>query len=141
MIKYDRDRNISIPYGLGNAPAATLKLVSGRYDLILFNNATKKVYVFTGLTDVGTEMYYELSNFEPGDIPCGEYSYALIYNVLEGVEYTLKNSLLGTELTYNGTTYHLEDLTPETGLLKYLSDTEEDTQYRDTEKEFYYHKK
>lgn len=141
MVKYDRDRNISIPYGLGNAPAATLGLVSGRYDLVLFNNATKKAYVFTGLTDVGTELYYDLNNFDPGDIPCGEYGYALVFNILTGVEYTLKNSLLDTELTYNGTVYRLADLMPELGLLKYLGDTEENTQYRDTEKEFYYRKK
>lgn len=141
MIKYSRERIISIPYGLGNAPAAELALVSGRYDLILFNNATKAAYVFTGLTDIGTEMYYDLAGFEPGDIPYGEYSYALIYNVLRGVEYTLKNSLLGTEVTYNGVTYQLEDLTPELGLFKYLNDSVEEPEYRDTEKEFYYRKK
>lgn len=140
MIKYSSERIIAIPYGLGNAPAAKLELVPGRYDLILFNNATKKGYVFTGLTDIGTEMYYDLTGFDPGDIPYGEYGYALIYNVLRGVEYTLKNSLLGTEVTYNGVTYHLEELTPELGLLKYVNDSVEEPEYRDTEKEFYYRK-
>ena len=141
MIKYTNERIITVPFGLGNAPVSELKLVAGRYDLILFNNATKKGYVFTGLTDTGTEMYYDLNGFEPGDIPYGEYSYALIYNVLTGVEYTLKNSLLGTDITYNGITYHLEELTPEIGLFKYVNENVEEPEYRDTEKEFYYRKK
>ena len=141
MIKYSSERILSVPYGLGNAPAAKLELVPGRYDLILFNNATKQAYLFRGLTDIGTEMYYDLAGFDPGEIPYGEYGYALIYNVLNGVEYTLKNSLLDSEVNYNGTVYRLEELTPELGLFKYINDNVEEPEYRDTEKEFYYRKK
>ena len=141
MIKYDSDRNINIPYGLGNAPAAVVDYISAKYDLILFNNATKVSYFYTGKPDVGNGMYYELADFEPNDLPYGEYSYALIFNALADVSYTAKNSLLDTEVTYNGTTYLLKDLNPELGLLKYVDDSVDDTQYRDTDKTFYYKKK
>ena len=142
MINYDSERKLEIPYGLGNVPVAVAEYVPARYDLILFNNATKKTYIFEKVPDAGNGMYYELAGFDPGDIPTGEYSYALIYNALSGVQYTPKNSLLGTELTYNGRTYQLEELSPETGILKYIGEgVEDNAEYRDTEKEFYYRKK
>ena len=141
MITYDSNRKIDIPYGLGNAPAAVVDFVSGKYDLILFNNATKNTYIYKGIPDIGNGMYYELADFDAGDIPYGEYSYALIFNALSGVEYTAKDSLLGTEVTYNGVTYKLEELTPEVGLLKYVNDDEEEPVYRDKDTEFYYRKK
>lgn len=111
------------------------------YDLFLFNNATKKTYIYTGLEDTGEKLYYEFDNFNPGDIPYGEYSYALIYNELAGVVYTPKNALLDIEARYNGETYTLRDLNPETGLLKYLNEDTEEPAYRDTDKEFYYRRK
>ena len=113
------------------------------YDLILFNNATKKAYLYTGLTDSGEKLYYRFDNFHPGDIPTGEYTYALIFNELTGVTYTFKNSLLDTLLTVDGTSYRLGDLSPEIGLLKYLPTgaEEEPATYRDTNKEFYYRRK
>ena len=113
------------------------------YDLILFNNATKKAYLYSGLTDTGEKLYYRFENFIIGDIPYGEYEYALIYNELKGVEYTFKNTLLETLLEAYGITYRLADLSPELGLLKYLpEDNEEEAPvYRDTEKEYFYRRK
>lgn len=113
------------------------------YDLILFNNATKKSYAYTGLTDTGEKLYYRFDNFDPGDIPSGEYSYALIFNELGILEYEFKNALLDTIIRFDGATYRLRDLAPELGLLKYLpeGDEQEAPTYRDTEKEFYYRKK
>lgn len=111
------------------------------YDLFLFNNATKKTYIYTGLEDTGEKLYYEFDNFDPGDIPYGEYSYALIYNELAGVEYTPRNALLETEVAWQGNVYRLRDLNPETGLLKYLNEDTEEPAYRDTDKEFYYRRK
>lgn len=141
MITYDSDRKTDIPYGLGNAPAAVVGFVPGIYDLVLFNNATKNTYFYKGIPDIGNGMYYELADFDAGDIPYGEYSYALIYDALTGVEYTAKDSILDTEVSYNGTTYRLEELTPEVGLLKYVSDEGEEPVYRDRDTEFYYRKK
>lgn len=113
------------------------------YDLILFNNATKKAYAYTGLTDTGEKLYYRFDGFDPGDIPTGEYTYALIFNELGILQYEFKNSPMDTLIHFDGATYRLGDLSPEIGLLKYLSEdnTENAPVYRDTEKEFYYRKK
>jgi hypothetical protein len=114
------------------------------YDLILFNNATKKAYAYTSLDDTGEDRYYRFENFEIGDIPYGEYSYALFFNELGVLEYTFKNSLWGTTVTYDGQTYQLKDLSPEIGLLKYLpegEDEEPQETYRDKDVEYYYRKK
>lgn len=115
------------------------------YDLILFNNATKQTHVYTGLTDSGEKLYYEFDNFDAGDIPYGEYAYALIYNELSGVTYEPKNALLDTLVTYDGQTYRLGDLSPELGLLKYVPEESEEEEkapsYRDSNVEYYYRRK
>lgn len=115
------------------------------YDLILFNNATKQCYVYPSMRDSGTEIYYRFTNVDLGDIPYGEYEYALIFNELGTIEYEFNNSLLGTLLHFEGETYRLTDLAPELGLLKYVPNEEEAQEdapvYRDTDTEYYYRRK
>lgn len=112
------------------------------YDLILFNNATKKAYLYSGLEDSGEKPYYRFEDFDIGDVPGGEYNYALIWNELTGVTYTFKNAILDTIVSYDGQEYQLRDLNPELGLLRYVTEeTGEQPTYRDTEKEYYYRKK
>ena len=113
------------------------------YDLILYNNATKKAYLYTPLRDTGEKLYYRFEDFDPGDIPYGEYEYALIFNELGILQYTFKNCLLDTLITFDGNTYRLGDLSPEIGLLKYLPEGDETPQetYRDTEREYFYRRK
>ena len=111
------------------------------YDLILFNISTKKAYLYPKLEDTGEKLYYEFDSFDIGDVPYGEYEYALIFNELSGVTYEFKNGLLDTLEHYGDTIYHLGDLSPELGLLKYLGEEKSDVSYRDTDKEFYYRRK
>lgn len=113
------------------------------YDLILFNNATKKAYVYPSLKDTGEKLFYRFEDFNPGDIPYGEYQYALIFNELGILDYDFKNVLLDTLITFDGQTYQLRDLSPELGLLKYLPEGEDEDAptYRDTQQEFYYRRK
>lgn len=111
------------------------------YDLILFNNATKKAYLYQGLEDTGEKIYYEFDNFNIGEIPYGEYEYALIYNELTGVTYEFKNGLFETLIHYEGATYRLPDLNPELGLLKYAGEEKREDTYRDTDREFFYRRR
>ena len=113
----------------------------GRYDLILFNNATKNGYVYRNLYDAGTNACVQINGFDIGDVPTGEYTYVLLRNDYGYADYTLKNTPLDSFITAGGVEYRLGDLNPEIGLLKYLSDNEEEPVYRDTEKEYFYRRK
>lgn len=131
--------DIEIPDGLGNFYGTEPGDI---FDLILFNLATKKAYLYRNLFDAGTPNAVQINRFDIGEVPTGEYEYALLKNTRGYLEYTFKNSLLDTVVSLDGTEYSLFDLNPDLGLLKYIGeDTGEEPEYRDTEKEFYYRKK
>lgn len=115
----------------------------GTYDLLLFNNATKHGYVYRNLYDSGEATYYQFNFFNFGDIPTGEYSYALIPAVGYRV-YAFKDNLLDTQIGGEGG-IKLKEYQPVVGLLKYVEQDWEERQkeptYRDTDKEFFYRRK
>ena len=132
-------KELTPPPGLGNFGDNT---PGGTYDLVLFNNATKQGYVYKNLYDAGTPMCVQINEFDIGDVPTGEYTYVLIRNDYGYVDYTLKNTPLDSVLLAGGQEYRLTDLNPEIGLFKYVGeDSENEPQYRDTDKEFYYRRK
>lgn len=112
----------------------------GTYDLLLFNNATKHGYVYRNLYDSGEATYYQFNEFDLGDIPTGEYTYALVPTTGYR-ECVFKDNFLDTMVGNN----ELRDLQPVVGLLKHVEndwvEKQNEPTYRDTDKEFYYRKK
>lgn len=88
-----------------------------KWDLILQNNGSKTEYAITGLTDSGTtSLFYEFKDLEL-DIPDGEYTYALIFNGRDDVEYEFSDVLLNTIVKTGEGNVKLKDLEPIMGLL------------------------
>ena len=86
------------------------------YDLILENNASKEFFLFSGLTDSGTNLYHQ---FEVDlDLADGEYTYVLLLNNRDDVEYEFKYPILQSIVTADGKSFELKDLRPEIGLMR-----------------------
>lgn len=120
-------------------------VTGGTYDLLLMNNATKAGYVIRNLKDTGGETcftfnLFQLSSEEFGDIPFGEYTYALVGN-MGYREYDFKDNLLDTVASGHA----IKNENPATGLFKYVDEAwvekQNEPTYRDTDKEFYYRRK
>ena len=92
------------------------------YDIFLQNNASKEIWLISGVTaDVETEYYRVFDNFEmPEGVTSGEYTYAVIKNDRNDVTYTLNAVLLDSTAFVEevGQLYTLEQLSPITGLLR-----------------------
>ena len=128
-------------YTSGNTITAT----GETYDMLLFNNATKTGYVYRSLYDSGGETSYLFNNFDIGDIPFGEYSYALLVN-MGYRNYVFSDNILNTKVKVSGKpTRSINDYNPVLGILKYTEqeDIQEfyGPQYRDKDTEFIYYKK
>ena len=89
-----------------------------KYDIILQNNASKQNFLFTGLTDASESHLYH--KFEVDiDAQEGEYTYAVVYNERDDVQYEFKTPLLDTILHYGeDESIVLRLLQPNTGLLR-----------------------
>lgn len=115
------------------------------FDLILQNNGTKQVKAIGGLSNASdNNLYYLFDNFEmPEDLQYGEYSYFLIRNDRDDVEYEFRDVVLDSILHTDDGDVILRDLRPEIGLLKYIdeSSTTATPTFRDTERDYYYRKK
>lgn len=92
------------------------------YDIFLQNNASKEIWLISGVTaDVETEYYRVFDNFEmPEGVTSGEYTYAVIKNDRNDVTYTLNAVLLDSTAFVEevGQSYTLEQLSPIMGLLR-----------------------
>ena len=110
-----------------------------KYDLLLQNNASKEFFVYSGLTDAsGNHLYYRFDT--ELDVPDGEYTYAVLTNNRDDVEYDLNIPLLMTVIHTGEGDVLLRDLQPDTGLLQ-IGDGKAVLDYdtdRDNDTIFYY---
>lgn len=91
--------------------------ITSKYDLLIQNNASKEHFVYSGLTDISTNhLYYQFD--QELDVPDGEYTYVVLINNRDDVEYELKTPILSTILHTGEGDVLLRDLQPATGLLQ-----------------------
>lgn len=95
-----------------------------KYDLLLLNSASREFFLFSGLLDSSeNHLYHKFENVEL-DIPEGEYTYALLRNERDDVEYVFKTPLLESELKIGEETALLRNFQPSTGLLRVGAEVE-----------------
>ena len=92
-------------------------LNTNKYDLLLQNNGSKEHFIFSGLTDISTTHLYHQFEVEL-DVPDGEYTYVVLINNRDDVEYELKTPILSTIVHTGEGDVVLRDLQPATGLLQ-----------------------
>ena len=97
------------------------------YTLLLKNTYTKQVYTYT-LQNISSNVAYYMFEFEPNDLPVGEYSYYLIWNTLDTQQapLTLSNDILDSYFTTKNGIVFLRDALPDTGILKVIDTTTND---------------
>ena len=88
-----------------------------KYDLLLQNNASKEFFIYSGLTDTGDNHLYYRFDTEI-DVPEGEYTYVVLINNRDDVEYDFNTPILDTILHTGAGDVLLRDLQPSTGLLQ-----------------------
>lgn len=100
------------------------KYTTDHFILLLQNNYTREVTTLDVYNESTDPLFYEFKNLEiPESIIPGEYTYALVWDILQ-YEVTPSTDLLETIITVtdkNGEVLNLKlkDLQPEMGLLKF----------------------
>ena len=95
-----------------------------KFDLLLQNNASRQTFLFSGMEDISsTHLYHTFEDVEL-DIPEGEYTYVLLRNERDDVEYIFKTPLLESELKIGEETALLRNFQPSTGLLRVGAEVE-----------------
>ena len=100
------------------------KYTTDHFILLLQNNYTREVTTMDVYNESTDPLFYEFKNLEiPESIIPGEYTYALVWDILQ-YEVTPSTDLLETIITVtdkNGEVLNLKlkDLQPEMGLLKF----------------------
>ena len=100
------------------------KFTTDHFILLLQNNYTREVTTLDVYNESTDPLFYEFKNLEiPESIIPGEYTYALVWDILQ-YEVTPSTDLLETIITVtdkNGEVLNLKlkDLQPEMGLLKF----------------------
>ena len=100
------------------------KYTTDHFILLLQNNYTREVTTMDVYNESTDPLFYEFKNLEiPDSIIPGEYTYALVWDILQ-YEVTPSTDLLETIITVtdkNGEILNLKlkDLQPEMGLLKF----------------------
>lgn len=100
------------------------KYTTNHFILLLQNNYTREVTTLDVYNESTDPLFYEFKNLEiPESIIPGEYTYALVWDILQ-YEVTPSTDLLETIITVtdkNGEILNLKlkDLQPEMGLLKF----------------------
>lgn len=89
-----------------------------KYDLLLENNASKEFFIYSGLTDISDNHLYYKFNIDLSSLKSAEYTYVVLINNRDDVEYELKIPLLMTILHTGEGDVLLRDLQPSTGLLQ-----------------------
>lgn len=112
------------------------------YDIILQNNADKRVFILSGMTNVSqSHLWLGFENVElPEGAEDGEYTYAVIRNVLRGVTYDPKAEVLDTIVTYEESSVTLRDLKPMVGILRVGTPATKNVYKADNKKNYYYQK-
>lgn len=113
---------------------------TAKYDLLLQNNASKQFFLFNGLTDTSeNRLYHRFEDLEM-DIPDGEYTYILLKNDRDDVEYEFKTPLGDTIVHADEQTILLKYLQAPTGLLRVGEEVPSVNTYDNNDKKtfFYY---
>lgn len=112
-----------------------------KYDIILQNNASKQVFLLPGVDDKSESHLYHLFEVKI-DAPEGEYTYVIVYNERDDVEYEYKTPILDTVLHYgDDESIVLRLLQPDTGLLRIGATIEPENTYipdENNDTTFYY---
>lgn len=87
------------------------------YDIILQNNASKETFLYPGVEDMSESHLYHDFEVEI-DAPDGEYTYVLLKNSRDDVEYEFKTPILESFVVVEDEKYVLRDFQPATGLLR-----------------------
>ena len=99
------------------------------YDIFLQNNASKEIWLISGVTpDYETNYYLVFEDFDlPEGVVGGEYTYAVIRNDRTDVTYTFNAVLLDSTafVAENEQSYTLEQLSPILGLLRVITGEEQ----------------
>ena len=107
------------------------------YTLILRNNATNEVNIFSGLTNISEKRLYLEFDAEL-DVVDGEYTYAVFPCDRNDVLFDFKSNILDSVLTVDNTDFELRDLNPRYGLMR-VGDIEPTAQYDNDDKQTYYY--
>ena len=113
------------------------------YDILIFNNSTKKPYLYQGQVDnSGNKLYHDF-NLDLSALPSGEYSvYTIRNDYSTAVTWEIVDVPLNSILTYEGAHFKLADLKPEITLLKLgTENTEDKSQYKAQDTEYQYRKR
>ena len=114
------------------------------YDILFFNNSTKKDYLFQEQEDTSnTNLYHTFENLDLSGLSSGEYTVYTVRNEYgTAVTWTVSDVPLNSILTLDEKGYKLVDLKPEINLLKIgVEATEDKSQYKPKNVEYYYRKK
>ena len=87
------------------------------YDIIILNNASKETFLYQGVEDVSDSYLYHEFDIEL-DVPEGEYTYVVLKNTRDDVEYDFKTPILDSLVLVDDEKYLLRDFQPGTGLLR-----------------------
>lgn len=98
------------------------------YLLILENCTSKQVWQFY-LKNLSTnKLFYEFDFTMPDDAPAGEYNYYLVWNTYNNLKIDINGDILDSIITLpNGQQLKFSDTLPETGIIKYIKDDNNET--------------
>lgn len=102
---------------------------TAKYDLILMGNASRQFFLLSGLTDTSTTHLYHRFVVDIDELD-GEYTYAVVRNERDDVEYEFKTPVLDTILHTQDGDVLLRDLQPSTGLLRIGKDIQPVNKYQ-----------
>ena len=114
------------------------------YDILIFNNSTKKDYLFQGQEDTSNNpLCHTFENLDLSELPSGEYTVYVIRNDYStGVTWEIKDVPLNSILRYEDKDFKLADLMPEISLLKLgVEATIDKSAYRAQNEEYAYRKR
>ena len=111
-----------------------------KYDLLIQNSASRATYVFSGLTDLSENHLFYHFELDLG-VAEGEYTYVVLRNDRNDVEYEFHTPILETVVHIEGEDdIILKYLQPSTGLLRVGEKVEPENIYDDNNNDtiFYY---
>lgn len=114
------------------------------YDILIFNNSTKKDYLFQGQEDISNNpLCHTFENLDLSALPSGEYTVYTIRNDYgTGVTWEVRDVPLNSVLTYDEKQFKLSDLLPEISLLKLGTEaTTDKSVYKAKNEEYTYRKR
>ena len=114
------------------------------YDILIFNNSTKKDYLFQGQEDTSNNpLCHTFENLDLSGLPSGEYTcYTIRNDYGTAVTWDIKDVPLNSVLTYEGKEFKLAALLPEISLLKLgVEETIDKSVYKAKNEEYAYRKR